>query len=325
MKTDKINPAWLWLVMITIVLFVSACSSQTPPMPLSGEVTPTQPSAALAQSTNTALPPTSTPAPSPTSAPSPVPGLLGYLPSPADLPSGFGWDQSWEAPHMFDPNTTLEAAHTILYSDAGWLKAEVYVAPKPYEIGAVVTQLSSDGTLVETAPVGSFSAAYLISENPPYSSFSFVKGNTLVKINGPVTVEEAVTLAKKLELRIPDNVTELTPITFPDQLDPAAAAQFGNYLLGECTSESTVTAPLTVLSVQNRFNYCLQMDWVDQEPDSNYKLEYAIYDVQNQEYIFKYSSTHGFGSLFLPGQPGNYELRVAVDDALVAALPFEMR
>jgi hypothetical protein len=67
------------------------------------------------------------------------------------------------------------------------------------------------------------------------------------------------------------------------------------------------------------------MDWVAQEPYNSHKLEYAIYDVKNQVYVFKYSSVHGFGQLFLPGLTGNYEMRVAMDDVLIAILPFEVR
>jgi len=59
-------------------------------------------------------------------------------------------------------------------------------------------------------------------------------------------------------------------------------------------------------------------------PDSSIfqKYSYAIYVPQNQGYIAKYSSANGFkGSTFIPQQPGQYEMRIAADDVLVAVLP----
>ena len=321
MKTSMLNLSWLWLVMVTIVLLIPACSAQSPADTLTASPTPILASPTPAQPTFTVPPPTPTLAPTAT----PVPGLLGYLPLPADLPPSFEWSLSWEAPNNFDPLTTLDVAHTRYYSEAGWLMAQIKIVTTPYEQGAVGLQFGHTGTPVESVTVGQFSEAYLISEDPLISEFSFVKGNILVTLQGPLTMDDAVKLAQILEARIPENITELTPITFPDTLDPIAAAKFENFAMGQCTPENTVAVPMTVFSTQERFNNCLQMDWIASEPYNSHKLEYVIYDVQNQKYMVKYSSAHGLGMLFLPGLPGIYEMRVAMDDALIAVLPFEVR
>jgi hypothetical protein len=256
---------------------------------------------------------------------------LGYLPSLDDLPPGFEWSLSWEAPHMFDAQTTLGAAQTRYYSHAGWFTAEIGIATTPDEIYSVGTdtlglQPGSTATLVDTVPVGQHSVAYMLRDDPPSSQFRFAKGNILVTLSGPITVEAAVKLAQILEARIPESLTALTPITFPDKLNPEAAAKFDSFVLGKCTPENKVADPQTVFSAQETlFTNCLQMDWVAPEPYNSHKLEYAIYDVTDQVYMLKYSSAHGFGQLFMPGLPGNYEMHVAMDDVLIAVLPFEVR
>lgn len=198
------------------------------------------------------------------------------------------------------------------------------IGVSPFENGFEGQPPFSDGTLVETAPVGQFSEAYILREDPIRSAFRFIKGNILVTLQGPVSVDDAVKIAQNLEQRLPENLTVLTPITFPETLDSIAAADFENWMLGECTPDNDVAEPMTV--IEGRFGYCMHFDWVAQEPYNGRLLEYAVYDLKNQEYVIKYSSAHGFGGmLFTPGAPGNYEMRVAKDGVLVAVLPFEVR
>lgn len=197
------------------------------------------------------------------------------------------------------------------------------IAASPFENG-LEGRPGNDGTLVETALVGQFSEAYLLRADPISSSFRFIKGNVLMSLHGPISVDDAVKIAQNLEQRLPENLTALTPITFPETLDPVAAADFENWMLGECNADNDVAAPMTV--IEGRFAYCMHFDWVGKEPYSSRILEYAVYDLQNQEYVIKYSSAHGFGGLlFTPQAPGNYEMRVAKDGVLIAVLPFEVR
>jgi hypothetical protein len=253
---------------------------------------------------------------------------MSYLPSLADLPPGFEWTNSLEARHQNQNNNPplLDYLNSRHYSDSarGWLFSEMRIAAAPFENGFVGQPWEFEGTLVETAPVGQFSEAHLLSEDPIRSAFRFIKGNILVTLQGPISVDDAVKIAQNLEQRLPEHLTTLTPITFPETLDPIAAAQFENWMLGECTPDSEVAEHMTV--IEGRLGYCAHFDWVAQEPFSVRLLEYAVYDLNNQEYVIKYSAAHGFGGmLFTPGMPGNYELRVAKDDVLVAILPFEVR
>jgi hypothetical protein len=248
---------------------------------------------------------------------------MSYLPSPTDLPPGFEWSLSVEAQRPFNNPNLLDFLQSKYYSHSGWLTAEVRIATTPWKEGARGVQLGGTGTLTDTVPVGDFSEAYVVSEDPPTTEFNFGKGNVLVVLRGPIAIDDAIKLAQNLEQRIPNIVAELTPITFPDTLDPIAAAKFENWRIGECTPDNDVAVPMTVIA--GGFGYCVHSDWVAQEPYSGRLLEYAVYDLKNQVYMIKYSSAHGFGMLFLPGMPGNYELRVAKDDVLIAVLPFEVR
>ncbi len=320
MKTYKIRPTCLWLVMISIVYLSSACTSQPPAETLTTEPPPIVPSTP-AQPTTTVPPPTSTPTPTAT----PVPGQMSFLPSPADVPTGSEWLSSFEAQHPFNNPTLLDILQSRYYSDSadGWFTIQMQIATSPFEKGDKGLQLDGKGTFVDTVPVGQFSVAYLLSEDPIRSDFRFFKGNILVILQGSITIDDAVKLAQIIEARLPENLTVLTPITFPDTLDPVAATQFDNWMMGECTPDNDVATPMTVIG--GGFGYCLHYDWVGQEPYNDRLLEYAVYDLKNQAYVIKYSSAHESGMLFLPGMPGNYELRVAKGDVLIAVLPFEVR
>ncbi len=333
MKTKKFGYSRLLLVMISFVLLIAACSTRSPASTLPIEQSPIPPSATSAQPANMLPPPVSTSAPTATPAPTAtaeptatiMPGVLSYLPTVADLPSGFEWSLSMETIGVIDSPMMLAVDSARYYSGEGWLYVEVRINKKPWKIGAGGLQLGSTGTLVDSTQVGDFSEAYLVSEDPPSSEFNFIKGNIRVAFRGPISVDAAVKVAQILEKRIPDSLAEVPPLTFPEELDPTAAAKFGNWALGKCTPDNTVAVPQTIFSSKENIGNCLQMDWIAPEPYGSHVLQYAIYDVQSQQYLVKYSSAHSIGQVILPGMAGSYEMRVALDAHLIAVLPFTVQ
>ncbi len=130
-----------------------------------------------------------------------------------------------------------------------------------------------------------------------------------------------------MEARLPDLVSDLSPITFPEAFDSETFTKYFTSLdLGLCSSEDQSFTPNNIFSSQNWTSACIQMQLASPDLTIFQKYSYAVYVPQNQGYIAKYSSPHGFkGSIFIPQQPGQYEMRIAADDVLVAVLPFEVR
>lgn len=323
MKNLKIDLSknWLWLLVVAMILVNSACSSQPPAKTLLAESTPISSASTPIPSSPTPLPPTVTPTATP------LPGAAGYLLTIADLPAGFEWTNSFES-RLYPADSNIKGFYsTKFHLDAGWLSVELTVAKEPYEKIPDELSYSQGGTPVAVAPVGQSSQAYVTSENPPRSTFVFIKENVLVGFSGPVSVDTLLKLAQTMETRIPENVSDLSPITFPDTLDSETFAKyFSSISLGTCSPADQSFTPAAVFSSQDWTSICIQMLQAAQDLSSIHKYSYAIFDPQEKSYTAKYSSPYGFrGFIFTPQQPGQYEMRIALDDVLVAVLPFEVR
>jgi len=311
----------LWLVLVAMVLLNSACNSQPPAKTLHAESTPIPSASTPIPSSPTPLPPTTTPTATL------LPGAAGYLLTIADLPAGFEWTNSFEAQSYAAPLENKALYNTIFYTDGGWLHVVLTVANEPFEKIPDGLSYGQGGTPVDTVLVGQSSQAYLESEDPLKSSFVFIKGNVLVELLGPISVDTALKLAQIMEARIPELVSDLTPITFPEALDSETYAKyFSSISLGLCSSDDQSFTPASVFSSQDWTSVCIQMlPMASQDLARFQKYSYADYVPQDQNYVAKYSSAHGFsGTIFTPQQPGQYEMRIAVDDVLVAVLPFEV-
>ena len=332
MNKSKVDPACVrhLLVVLSLALVSTACSAQTAAPSTSAESTPLPAVNSPVPPSPTPIPPTPTPLP-PTAMPTPVPlpASMEELITVDDLPAGFEWSLSSVHRSLINPLEVKAYSSVRYYGEEGWLFAELTVANKPYD--GISENLLSDsrGTPVDAPLVGQYSQFYLVREDPLQSSFTFVKRNVLVTLYGPISVDAAVKLAQTMEARITEGISNPPPITFPDQLDTIFAAKyFKPIALGKCSEDSKDFAPTAVFSTTQIFTTepCIQMEWASQEAENIKKLEYAIYDLQSQAYIIRYSSAHGFaGTLLLPRMPGKYEMRVAADDVLVAVLPFEVQ
>ena len=320
MKNLKIDLSWNWL-MVVMVLLTAACISQPPAKSMLAEPTSIPPSSIPIPSTLTPLPPTL--APTATT----LPGAAGYLLTLADMPADSSWTNSFES-QSYSADLGIKAFYsTRFYTESGWLYTELTVAKTPYEKIPDGLSFGQESSLVDTVLVGQSSQAYLRSENPPSSAFVFIKGNTLVGLSGPIPVDTALKLAQIMEARIPELVSDLSPITFPESFDSETFSKnFTSIDLGLCSSEDRSFTPNNIFSSQNWTSACIQMQLASPDSTMIQKYSYAVYVPQNQGIIAQYSSAHGFsGLIFIPQQPGQYEMRIAADDVLVAVLPFEVR
>ena len=306
-KTTSGLGRWLG-ALILILIFCTGCSS-TPPSVSIPSQTPVPTSAPQSQPTITPVPPT------PTLPPTAVPVLQpdDYLLDVAELPV-----EQFKS-YLFvyqEADGSLTYAIQYFNPGVGSMNNSITVAAQPF---TEVPDLSNyGGTALEDPLIGQNSAAYL---GGSYLTYAFYKGNALVKIMGDLQLEEAVKLAQIIEARLPETI-EFTPIAFPDQLDQALASQALNSLiLGKQAPGSSDITPSNTFAMSD--SYCLSMDLVD--PEQPFSL--AIYDVQEEIYIQKYIMEQRFYCSPFAGvsHPGAYELRFAINDTLVASLPFEIQ
>ena len=323
MKKLEINRLcdFIWMLGIALALSLSACNSQPSATTNPPESTPIPASATPVPHTPTPLLPTLTPTALP------VPGPAGYLPALADLPAGFEWTNSAENQSYLADSETKAFYGIRYHSEAGWLFVQLTIATKPYEKLPDESQSGGGGTPVESAQVGQSSRLYVTGENPTRVIFSFIKGNVSVNIAGPISVETALNLAQIMEKRIPELVSDLTPITFPETLDAATFAKHITSIgIGTCDSNYQNFTPTAIFAAQDLNSFCFDLQLPTEELDQSRNISYALYDLQEQKFLFKYSSAHGFaGYIWVSSKPGQYEMRVAWDDVLVVILPFEVQ
>lgn len=216
---------------------------------------------------------------------------------------------------------------TFFNPGTGRMENSITVSPQPY------LKIPGDLIFFGNNPIadpllGENSIAY---KNNGWSTYIFYKGNALVSISGYLSDEEIakrgelslddmVNLGKVIEARLP-NELPLSPITFPEQLDQAEYDQFLKSLaLTKQGNGSNDLNPTNTFSTSDTI--CLSMEFID-EPQS---LMFAIFDIEDNLYIQKYIPEHSNPCTFLTSShPGQYEMRLAINDKLVAILPFEVQ
>ena len=175
------------------------------------------------------------------------------------------------------------------------------------------------GTRIEDPILEGNAQAFLSYGNIIYS---FFKGNALVRINAALPLEEMVRLGKIIESRLPDQLA-YSPIIFPEQLDTATFSKYFNSIsLAKDNVGSNEPTPTTTFSKED-FKVCLSSDIKGSyENFPNSATASAIYDVEEKVYVLKTVSERGLTCselIFLP-HPGQYEVRVSINNVLVAIL-----
>ena len=294
--------------LILILIFCTGCSS-TPPSVSIPSQTSVPTSAPQIQPTITPVPPT------PTLPPTAVPVLEpdDYLLDVAELPV-----EQFKSYLFVYQEADGSLTYSIKYFNpgVGSMDNSITVAAQAF---TEVPDLSNyAGTPLEDPLIAQNARAYLGNSILTYVIY---KGNALIKIMGVLQLEEAVKLAQLIESRLPETI-EFTPIAFPDQLEQALASQSLNSLiLGKPAPGSNATTPSDTFAMSDM--YCLSIDLVDPEQP----FSFAIYDVQEDVYVQKFVPEHtNYCSPFIGvSHPGAYELRFAINDTLVASLPFEIQ
>lgn len=244
-----------------------------------------------------------------------------------DLPQGFEWTNTMDLQNLDPSQGTQEVYNTVFHSDAGWLHVNLTVASAPYEKIPENLGIGQDWTPVEAPVVGKASNASQSDGDPSQSAVIFVKGNVLAEIYGPISMDTALALAQVMEQRIPQSNVDPAPITFPETLDAQTSAKyFSSIDLGICSPDGQSFTPATTFTSQDWNTACIQMQPASQDYENIQKYSYAVYDPQGQRFSVRYDAHYGFsGMIFIFEKSGNFELRIAVDDVLVAVIPYEMR
>lgn len=291
-----------------LLTFGAACNAPA-------NATPAQLPTALPS--DTPLPPPATPLPAtPTLEPSPtpthVPQVEDYLLSPSDLSVEIFKNRTFQ---YLEPDGAV--THGVRLFNAGVARMEntITVAPQPY---TELPDLSGWGDSVQDASLGPNSAAFTSNQNTVYA---FYEGNALVQMSSDLPLAELVDFGKTIQSRLPDSIP-LMAISFPEQVDETAFSQyFKSVTLAKEGSGSGELVPTTVFSQGD--TWCLAME----SGENRQPFSLAIYDVQEKEYVYRIDLFYSFYCDYLYGvtHPGNYELRLAVDDTIVAKLPFEIQ
>ena len=319
--TPSISWKSLWLVVILFVLLTTACSAQPSATTQPAETSPVPPMPTSLPPTSTPLPPTLTPAVTP------LPGAAGIMLTLSDLPQGFEWTYTMDIQSFGPSQGTLELYTTRFYMDPGWTFVSLTVASAPYEKIPENVGTGQGWMPVEAPVVGTASNAYQKDGNPSQSELYFIKGNVLAQITGPISMDTTLALAQVMEQRILQGNTDPAPITFPETLDAQTSAKyFSSIDLGICSPDGQSFTPAAAFTSQDWNTACIQMQPASQDSANIQKYSYAVYDPQGQRLTVRYDSHHGFaGMIFIFEKPGNFELRIALDDVLVAVIPYEMR
>ena len=329
---------------VLLALISTACGSETSSVTLA---TSTVPKVA----TTTSIPPSPTPIP-PTATPIPNPlnDLLAaneeYLLSVEDqqMRELFSYPQFVKEYDMNGMHSyyirwwmvgNFELNETITVAQQPW-------AQIPEENFPGSDSFSGNPVAIESAVVGDGSQVFEY-ENGSGVRFVFIKGNSLVNIYARgFTVADVVQLGMMIDAQIPDQYQNTLPISFPDQVDQDAFDKnFKEVTLGVLNFGDNKFEPTNIFQPGFFFwKYVAAPDapdwWSDRSMD-NPMWETAVYDLQNNRYVYKMAaiwSADGYRTddviypgviTFYPLTPGLYEFKLAIKSVLVVSLPFEIR
>lgn len=321
-KLDK-----LLIAVVIIIAISTACGSKLTP-PAIPSLTPIPTMITLSTPTSTEVPPTITPLPptitplTPTITPITVPLLQpdDYLLTVEELPVELL--KSYTIVYL-QPDGSMTYSITYFYAGVGRMSTSITVAAQPY-LKVPDDALFGNDTIKDPL-LGENSAAYINNGNLTYI---FYKGNTLVSLSGylsdqeivkrgELTLEDMVNLGQIVDARLLDELP-LTPLTFPEQLDQA---EYDQYLKSLALAKQ-VSGSYDLVQAETFLpsdSICLSMEFIER-PQS---YMFAIFDVQNNIYIQKYIPENSSPCTYLTGpHSGQFELHLAINDKLVAILPF---
>ncbi len=323
MNKSTFNLGKVFIAIFIITILSTACNSKLPPAPVPSQ-TPIPTTIAQVSPTSTKISPTITPVP-PTSTPTSIPVLQpnDYLLTVDELPIELF--KSYMVVFL-KPDGSISYNITFFNAVVGVMRNSITVAAQPYL--EVPDKAMLANWLIEDPMLGENSLA----SNDGDFTYTFFKGNALVSLNGSLTsmglekrgeltLEEMVNLGKVIEARLP-NMLSFSPITFPEQLDQAADNQYLKTLtLSKRIWGSDELIPSNTFSGSD--NICLSMKMVDPPQP----FAFAIYDVQEKVYVQKFVPEFGQSCTDLIGasHAGQYEMRLAIRDTLVAILPFDIQ
>lgn len=312
-------------ISLLIVMIAAGCSPQasaTQP-PLSTPVSATAIPATAVADSPTATP---SPAPAPTGTPgaAPIPGPAGYLLTRKDLPDVFT-----EPAYSEESYTKGSHAYMVFYLTNGIQESyrmmnTITIATQPW---TKIPEESSNGLKPIEAPVvGQGSQAYQDDGNT-LVNLVFFKGRALVSImESGFDLDTVVNLGKLIEARLPEDLPGPSPITFPEKMDTTGFSKyFKSIHLGTLNQATDTVDPKTVFSAQNQETVCWDFESIPGAKRSN-TLAFAVYDVQNNIYVYERRAGVGLGGQCIYGLvPGKYEFRLSLDEILSASLPFEIQ
>lgn len=302
------NTLKITALLAVLILSIAACNSSPAVAPAqSPTLLPSDPPVSPSA---TPLPATPTAEPSPT--PTHVPQVEDYLLSPADFSVEIFQNRTFE---YLEPDGSVTYGVVLFNAGVARMQNSITLAPQPY---TEIPDFSDTGEPVQDPNLGPNSAAYTSNKNTLYA---FYQGNFLVEMNSDLPLETLIDLGKIIQSRLPESFP-LAAITFPAQTDETAFTRyFKSLALAKMDSASNTMVPTTVFSQMDW--WCLAMEFgADRQPFS-----LAIYDPQENEYVYRLDIDTSFQCDTFLGvtHPGNYELRVAVNDTIVSLLPFEIQ
>lgn len=217
---------------------------------------------------------------------------------------------------FIEPDGSISSLITFFNVGVGRITNSITIAAQPY--GEVPDISDWAGMQIEDPIIGQNSKAF---SGDTQITYIFIKGNSLVRIFGALPLEEMVNLGKIIEARLPDSL-EFSPISFPEQLDTTSFHKFFNSLsLAKQNPGSDDLISTDIFSETDY--YCLSYEAID----PNQKFDIAIYEPQEKVYVQKFIpefSVHCNPFLGI-SHAGLYELRISINDTLVAILPFEIQ
>lgn len=305
------------LILVFMIIGVStACSSKLTPV-ASPSLTDTPTMTVQNISSPTEVLPTITPTPVPVLQP------IEYLLTDEELPVELYKSYSFV---FLRPDGSITYSNTYFNPGVGRMDNNITVAAQPYL--NIPYDPASANNLIEDPLLGKNSLAY---KNEGFLTYTFYKGNSLISLSGylsegeiskrgELTVEDMVNLGKIIDARLP-NELQFSPISFPEQLDQEEYNHFLKSLtLAKQGSGSVELVESKTFSPTD--SICLSMEFND-TPQSRM---FAIFDVQENVYIQKFITLHTQNCTFLINyHTGQYEMRLAINDKLVAVLPFEIK
>ncbi len=275
---------------------------------------------------STPIPPTATP----TGTPGPVKRAEDALLTVVDLPRGYV--QAWRRLEA-KADGRLVASNSFFKVDGSpnvTIGTDITVAEKPFGSDG----LPQRADVVQAPAVGQGSQAYRGTvDGKPLVGLDFFKGNTVVQLTlsgdgQDVSVETAASLAETIAARLPDLLPPPAPLAMPEPLDQATFARYfrsvglgkGGDYGAECTPGNTFPAGTRAI--------CIALQVIEQVP----QYTMGWYDRASGRCFRKYTYLGAMmpttWTLFRPIDdlaPGEYEIRLAIKDVLVAVLPFSVQ